>query len=86
LTIIRFLLGIEPEAPMTVPANQTRTPPRLDEDEVARRTQVIEEAIGLYAELGYRLDGRCAELCEAYRTGKIGLDELRREIIRPYVC
>jgi len=71
---------------MTVPANQTRTQPRPDEDELAWRTQVIEEAMGLYAELGYRLDIRCADLCEAYRTGKIELDDLRREIIRPYVC
>lgn len=71
---------------MTVPANKTRTPPRPAEDELAWRSEVIEEAMRLYAELGYRLDGRCADLCEAYRTGKIGLDELRREIIRPYVC
>lgn len=70
---------------MTVPATQTRTPPRPDEDELAWRTEVIQEVLVLYAELGYRLDGRCAHLCEAYRTGQIELDELRREIARPYL-
>lgn len=58
---------------------------RFDEEERAWRSEVLDQALQLYAEDGFRLDRRCHDLCEAFRCGRIELEELRHEVLRPFV-
>lgn len=57
----------------------------LDEEELIWRNDVVEEAFRLYAERALFPDQRCADLIEAYRSGEIEIEELRLEILRPFL-
>lgn len=67
----------------SVEPDPSRLLPDTD-DEDARRA-VIEEALCLNREHGYAPNQRCLDLCEAYIRGAMDLEQLRLEVIRPYL-
>lgn len=64
----------------------TPTPqPLINDEERAWRIEIVDEAVRLNTEHGYRIDARCRTLCDAFIKGEMEMDELRFEVIQPYL-
>lgn len=69
--------------------NRSESPPPpaalIDDDERTWRMEIAEKAIRMQTEAGYEFDARCRRLLERFVDGDLDFDQLKREIVRPYL-